>query len=172
MAASEAVGAERLAALEQRRLALEHARHAAEVLAQRGVGELVLGALQVALERGELGAGVADRLAHAALVAGDQLRQVRDDRAAAQGDRTRVGLVGARQQPQQRRLPRPVCADQAHACAGREVEVETVEDAPAAERLDDAASAQRGGGGGGADGHGTNIRRPLGPMCAANPTLR
>ena len=88
--ALEAGGAERLALLEQPRLVLEDAGHAAEVGGERGVGELGLDPREVGLERGDVGPRVADRLADGALVAGDELREVGDDRAAAQGDRAVV----------------------------------------------------------------------------------
>jgi len=156
--AFEARRAERLLLLEQLRVALEHAGHAVEVAREGRVGELRLDAGEVGLERRDVRPGVADRLAHGALVAGDQLGEVGDDRPAAQGDRARVGLVGARQQAQQGRLPRAVGADQPDAAAGRQVEVEAVEDPPAAERLHDPARAQRGGGGGGAHGHLAKLR--------------
>jgi hypothetical protein len=169
--ALEAVGAERLAALEQRRLALDDARHAVEVRGQRRVGELRLDPRQVALERRELGARVADRLAHGARVARDELRQVRDDRAAAERDGARVGLVRARQHAEQRRLARAVGADQADPRPGRQLQVEPVEDAAPAERLHDAARAERGGGGGGAHGHGdANLRAATYRLCVVNPT--
>jgi hypothetical protein len=70
-----------------------------------------------------------------------------DDRAAAQGDGARVGLGAAGEEPQQRRLARPVRADQADPRAGGQLEVEAVEDPPPAERLHDAMRAQRGGSG-------------------------
>src|SRR4051812_20480641 len=151
--ALEAVGPGRLPLLEQARVALEHALHPVEVARERGVRELRLAAREVGLERREVRPGVADRPAHAALVAADQLREVRDDRAAAQGHRAGVGLVASREQAQERRLAGAVGADQPDAGAGGQLEVEAVEDPPAAERLHDAAGAERGGGGRGADGH-------------------
>ena len=63
-------------ALDQRRLALEHAAHAVEVGDQRGVGELGLDARQLLLEGGGLGPRRGQDLAHGALVAGHQLVQV------------------------------------------------------------------------------------------------
>ena len=149
--ALEALGAERLALLEQARVALEHALHPVEVARERGVRELLLAAGEVGLERGEVRPRVADRPAHRALVARDELREMGDDRAAAQGHRAGVGLVGSREQAQQRRLARAVRADQADAGAGGKLEVETVEDPAAAEGLHDAAGAERGGGGEGRD---------------------
>src|SRR6185295_12831629 len=66
--ALEARGAERLLLLEQARVALEDARHPVEVGREARVGELRLDAGEVGLERGDVRPGVADRLAHGALV--------------------------------------------------------------------------------------------------------
>ena len=96
-------------------------------------------------------------LADGALVAGHQLVQVGDARAAAQRDRAGVGVLVAGEHRQQRRLARAVGADQADARPRAELEVGAVEDQAAAEGLHDAAQRERGGGGGG-DGHG-GLRR-------------
>ena len=168
--ALEARRAERLLLLEQARVALEDAGHAVEVARERRVGELRLDAGEVGLERRDVRAGVADRLAYRALVAGDELGEVGDDRAAPQGDRARVGRVGAGEQAQQRRLPGAVRADQADPGAGRKVEVEAVEDPPAAERLHDPARAQRGRGGGGGHGHDGTVRTAARPRGADTHT--
>jgi hypothetical protein len=157
--ALDPVGPERLALLEHARLALEHALHAVEVGGERGIGELRLDAREVGLHGGEVRPRGADRLADGALVAGHELREVGDDRAAAQGDGAGVGLVAAREQAQERGLPRPVRADQADPRSGRQLEVESVEDSPAAEGLHDAARAQGEGSGGGGHGHDPTVTR-------------
>jgi hypothetical protein len=91
-------------ALDQRRLALEHARHAVEVAGQLRVGELRLDASELVLERRALGARRGEDLAHRAVLAGDELVQVGDDGALAQRHRSGVGRVVAGGQAQDRRL--------------------------------------------------------------------
>ena len=140
-------------ALDERGLALEHAPHAVEVGDERGIGELRLDARELLLHGGGLGPRGGQDLAHRALLAVDELVQVGDAGAAAQGDRAGVGMLLAGEHPQQRRLAGAVGADQADARPRTELEVRAVEDQPAAEGLGDAAQRQRGGGGGG-DGHG------------------
>ena len=122
--ALEARRAERLLLLEQARVALEDAGHAVQVGGEGGVGELRLDAGEVRLERRDVRAGVADRLAHGARVAGDELREVGDDRPAAQAPPRRRRVVAAGEEAQQGGLAGAVRADQADPGAGRKVEVE------------------------------------------------
>ena len=91
-----------------------------QVGGERGVGELRLDAGEVGLERGDVGPRVADRLADGALVAGDELREVGDDRAAPQRDRAGVGRRRRRRACRSSvDLPAAVGADQPDPRAGR-----------------------------------------------------
>ena len=136
-AAVDARPAGGLPALDQLLLAAQHARHPVEVGGELGRGELLGDAVQVAVELVEVGAGRADGLERVPLVAERMLREERDDDAAAAHRGAGVGLLEPGDQLQHRRLAGAVRADDAHARARLDREVEPVEHGSAAERLAD-----------------------------------
>ena len=143
-AAVEAGTAGRLPLFHELLLAAQHARHLLQVGGELGPAELLGYAVQLTVELGEIGPGRAHRLERRPPVAERMLREVGDRRAAAADDRARVGLLDPGEQPQQGRLARAVGADDPHAGAGLDEEVEAVEDGAAAERLPDAVQADEG----------------------------
>ena len=152
----DGVAVDRLVAelVDQGHLALQQPRHAAQVVGQRRIGQRLLDLGQLRLQGGGGRDGGAHRVQRRAVVAGDELGQVGQRRALADRQRARVGRLDARQQAQDGGLARAVGADEAHAGARADLEVEPVEHAAAAEALDDAAQAE-GWCGGDADGHST-----------------
>ena len=115
----------------------------AQVAGQRRVGEPLLGLRELALERRQLRPRVEHGGERGALVALDDLRQRGEHEPAAARDGAGVGVLDAREDPQQRRLAAAVRAEHADARAVGELEVELGQHRPPAERLDDAARGQQ-----------------------------
>ncbi len=122
----------------------ERAGHRLQVGGQRRVGQARLGAVQLGLELHQLRPRGAHRRAGVALVAVDDLRQVRVHEPAAVGHRPGVGVLQPGDDPQQRRLPAAVGAEHADPRAGLDIEVGAAQDRPPAEGLGHAAGGELG----------------------------
>ncbi len=174
--AVDARPAGRFPALDQLLLAAKHARHPVEVGRELGRGQLLGHAMQVAVELVEIGTGRADGLERVSLVAERMLGEEGDDDAAPPHRRAGVGLLEPGDQPQHRRLARAVRADDAHAGARLDREVEAVEHGSAPERL--AHGVQRDEGHLATPGRlrlaagGAGLRRSLASLAALRPAAR
>jgi hypothetical protein len=98
--------------------------------------------VQLALQRRQLGPRGAHDGERVTLVPVDDLRQVRQHEPAPEGDRAGVRVVEPGHDPQQRRLPAAVGAEDPDPRAGLDVEVEAAQDRAAAEGLLQAADGK------------------------------
>ena len=133
-----------LPALDQLLLAAQHAGHPVEIGGELGRCELLGDTVKIAVELVEIGTGRTDGLECVPLVSERVLREEGDDDPAPPHRCARVGLLEPRDQPQHRRLARPVRADDTHAGAWLDREVEPVEHGSAAERLADGVERDEG----------------------------
>src|SRR5207248_11568050 len=119
--------------VEQLLLAAQDSSHQGEIAGDLGFAEPGRGAREVGLDRLEIGPRFANHLERSPVASGDDLGEIRDDQVAAADGFARVRLLEPRYDPEERRLTRPVWADDPDAGAGRELEVDAVEDPARAE---------------------------------------
>ena len=163
-ASVDGVPVQLLEAGEQPLLPAQDARHAVEIGVHLWLGQLPRAGFQLAFDLGDLGPCLQHDLERGAGIGGDELRQVGGGQVTPPHRRRRVRLLEAAQDAQEGRLAGAVGADHSDPGPVADLQVDTIQDAPGAERL--RRAPQRDQGHAAESTEGLGCRRRAAPQAA------